>query len=230
MKLGGYRTDGTLRVQIPGGMTVLLKGDLASRPLDDMEAEAFGPWVEPDGPLSWGERQQLAKQLDRSHVVPLQSFALQFPFQKKKAAPEGEDAAADTEVAAPKADGESGGPAPKSKPLTKGDLLARITEIAQANKAKADADAAAPAEKPEAPVAKAEAPAEKKEPAEPAAPKLPRSTLKRLKLEFESEDREGGDDEKKKPPVSEVAESAQEGETQGPPTKVPDHLQPLETR
>jgi hypothetical protein len=173
MKLGGYRSDGTLRVLIPGGMTVLLLGTNASPPIDDKDADAYGPWLEPPTTLSWQERQNLGKQLDRARTVPLQTFTLKFPFQKKEAV--AEEAPADTAVAAAPAEA-----APVvEKALTKGDLLAQITEIAEAKK-KADDEKA-------------------------AAPKAgPKSVLKRLKLEYESEDREG-DEEKKEDKKSEVA-------------------------
>ena len=88
MKLEGYRHDGTLRVLIPGGMVVLLRGDLASPPLDGAEADRLGPWVDPPVNLTWQERQDLAKRLDRSRVVPAYTFSLDkkpFPFVKKDA-------------------------------------------------------------------------------------------------------------------------------------------------
>lgn len=76
MKLGGYRRDGTLRVLIPGGMTILLHGEIASPPLDDREADAYGPWVEPDTTLTWQERQEIGKRLDRARTVPLHALSM----------------------------------------------------------------------------------------------------------------------------------------------------------
>ena len=107
MKLGGYRRDGTLRVLIPGGVTVLLRGEIASPPIDDKEAEAFGPWFDPDTMLTWQERINLGKRLDRARTVPVQTFVL-----RNKA-----DAPADTEVIG-------------DKPLVKGKMLDRIADAA----------------------------------------------------------------------------------------------------
>ena len=86
--------------------------------------------------LSGQERLTLAKRLDRARTVPAQTFfALQFPFAKKQAEDE----------AAPAAEGEAATAvaAAPAKPLTKGDLLAKIQEIAEA-KAKEKEDAARP--------------------------------------------------------------------------------------
>ena len=88
MKLDGYRRDGALRVQIPGGLTIVLKDDCASRPLDDQEADRLGPWMDPEVSLTWEERQQLGKRLDRSHVVPLQVLVLKsVPVDAEEAFP-----------------------------------------------------------------------------------------------------------------------------------------------
>ena len=87
MKLGGYRRDGTMLVLIPGGMAVLLRGEIASPPIDEMQADQFGPWEE-TGALTLAERNELGHMLDRARLMPTQAFVLKFPFASKDATPD----------------------------------------------------------------------------------------------------------------------------------------------
>lgn len=203
MKLGGYRTDGTLRVLIPGGMTVLLRGGVASPPIDDAAADAYGPWILPMVGLSWGERQALVRQLDCSRMVPLQTFLLAkgTPADEEATEAPGTDTPAeeaaegdDESTEAPGTDSpaeESAEPADPNA-VAKGELLDAIKKIAAERQ---------------------------KEKAMHAA--LPRSGKKRFKLEFETEDQAGQQ--------SPQPDTVQPGDsTPAPSVPTPDHLQPLQ--
>jgi hypothetical protein len=128
MKLGGYRLDGTLRVLIPGGLTVVLRDDLASPPLDERDADTLGPWIDPPVSLSEQERQDLAKRLDRARVVPAHTFVL----AKGKAADEEAAESPDEEAAEPPGD---------DAPIDKGALLDTIKRIAVARAKEKDQQA-----------------------------------------------------------------------------------------
>lgn len=166
MKLGGYRTDGTLRVLIPGGMTVLLRGGVASPPIDDAAADAYGPWILPMVGLSWGERQALVRQLDCSRMVPLQTFLLAKGASPAPVDEEATEAPGDDSPAEESAEGDAPD-APADTPTdpnaaAKGELLDAIKKIAAERQ---------------------------KEKAMHAA--MPRSGKKKFKLEFETEDQAG---------------------------------------
>lgn len=209
MKLGGYRTDGTLRVLLPGGITILLRGDLASPPLDDRQADALGPWIDPPVALSWGERQELAKRLDRSRMVPAQTFALAKAEEPAWISDDDDEDEEDEKALPDDAEEEAPAdapPAPTADDAMKGELLAQIKKIADARD---------------------------KEKAVQAAKKLPRFGKKRLKLEYEVEDREGEDAPAKKDDAFDEKKSPFD-ETKHSPfieaAHVPDHLQPMGRR
>lgn len=238
MKLGGYRRDGTLRVLIPGGMTILLHGEIASPPLDDREADAYGPWVEPDANLTWQERQELGKRLDRARTVPLHSLRMPTGDFVSRPVASGAgllarlDAIKPLDLASAEPSGDSGGDDERVAAVA--DMLRRgiAAKLKKPDAPEEDAEAKAPAagikvpgEKPVAPkpsappfakpAAKPEPEAEAKPEAEAAATSVPASSgpkrsTKRLTLEYSVDDSEG--EERK--PVSEVSQ--------------PNHLKPME--
>lgn len=161
MKLGGYRMDGTLRVLIPGGMTVLLRGDVASPPIDDQVAEAYGPWILPTVSLSLGERQALMKQLDRSRVVATHTFVLAKGDDEEATEAPGDDSPAEESAEGDAPDAPADAPTDPNA-AAKGELLDAIQKIAAERQKEKAVNAA-----------------------------LPRSGKKRFKLEFETEDSAG---------------------------------------
>jgi hypothetical protein len=70
MKLFGQRRDGALHVSIGGGMSVILRGDRHSPPIDSsLVDQKYGPWIPASPDLE--QRRAVEKQLDRAHVVSL---------------------------------------------------------------------------------------------------------------------------------------------------------------
>lgn len=74
MKIEGTRHDGSVLLSIGGGMGVIMRGPVASKPLDIVHALSFGPWTPVEN--SFEARRDAQKSLDRARVVPVQQFIL----------------------------------------------------------------------------------------------------------------------------------------------------------
>lgn len=84
MRIIGVRADGAQLVAVGAGVSVILRGDQKSKPLDDRKAEKLGPWTPSSDNLA--DRRSVQKQLDRARVVlklseamPHQTFNLVGP-------------------------------------------------------------------------------------------------------------------------------------------------------
>ena len=84
MRIIGVRADGAQLVAVGGGVSVILKGDQKSKPLDDRKAEKLGPWTPQSDNLA--DRRSVQKQLDRARMtfklsepMPRQTFNLVGP-------------------------------------------------------------------------------------------------------------------------------------------------------
>jgi hypothetical protein len=75
MRVAGTRTDGALWLVLDGGLSVLLRGDRCSPPVDPLEIEPFGPWRLTSG-ITGSDRRLLTRQLDRARTVPLYTLSV----------------------------------------------------------------------------------------------------------------------------------------------------------
>jgi len=74
MKIAGQRVDGALHLALGGGVSVVLRGQHMSRPLDESVAERMGPWHAVVS--SFDSRRRVERMLETARVVPISQLAI----------------------------------------------------------------------------------------------------------------------------------------------------------
>lgn len=82
MKIIGRRPDGAVHVAVGAGMFVVLKDQFASPPRDRAITETYGPWTPVFLPVD--EEMAYTRQLQRSRVQPMHTFALSMSFDQQR--------------------------------------------------------------------------------------------------------------------------------------------------
>lgn len=74
MKIAGQRVDGALHLALGGGVSVVLRGQQVSRPLDEDVAVKMGPWHAVVS--SFDARRRVERMLETARVVPVSQLAI----------------------------------------------------------------------------------------------------------------------------------------------------------
>lgn len=82
MKLAGRRSDGALHLVLVSGTSVILKGQQASKPMDESIIDKMGPWHPTDNSLD--ARRQAQRDLDRARVVPVTQLGMSFDETRER--------------------------------------------------------------------------------------------------------------------------------------------------
>lgn len=77
MRIDGTRADGAVLVLLDGGLACVVRGNLSSPAVEEVEAQALGPWSPADSSLS--ARRAMTRRLELTRTAPLHAFRLAMP-------------------------------------------------------------------------------------------------------------------------------------------------------